>query len=359
VAGEVGGEDLAVLHDGDAVHDGPVDPPGTGRVAGLAAGEVADLLLGLELDGVGVEDEGVGEVPGEEHPPRLESEEGRRDLGDLADRLLEGPELAVADPEGQEGGRPVRSVVTVEMGSAVGDADDHGRVLLAVGHRLLPGPGLVHVPEGRLEPLVDGQVEEGVGRLDAELGGDVGDGPLDELLVLGLHHLVDLDDLPPRWRQGGTLRSVGVRVVHGVAHLVAPAGLGQKGELLRHRQAGTENGVEGGDALVEVRPRRDPEVAVEGVVAKEREDPDPLVTDVIDPGGDVVPSRPGDVDLGPAAQALEDDRQPRGPAQAFEEVAVVLVESPDGRAVEVGDRSPPVLARLADEDLEFGQGREP
>src|SRR5580658_7411635 len=68
VTGKVGREDLAVLHDGDTVHDGPVDPPGPGRVAGFATGEIADLLLRLELDRLGIEDEGVGVVAGQEHP---------------------------------------------------------------------------------------------------------------------------------------------------------------------------------------------------------------------------------------------------------------------------------------------------
>ena len=129
--------------------------------------------------------------------------------------------------------------------------------------------------------------------------------------LLGRGHLVHLDHAPARRRQRRPLGTVGVGVLHGMAHLVAlPPGRAAARASVVRRRPGPDDLVPRRHPLVEVGARLDAEVAVEGVVAQQRVDAHPLAPDLFDPRRHLLPLRPRDVDLGAPAEALEDDRQP-------------------------------------------------
>ena len=189
----------------------------------------------------GVEHEEVGGVAGQEHAAVGEAAERGRDGGDLADALLEREALPLAHPVLQEVAVGLGAVVAVEVGAAVGGADDHVRVGLGLPRALDPLRRLGPPEELDGEVLGQREVEHGVGRVDAELGGDVDERAADELLVLGLRHLVDVQHVPVRRRQRRALRRVAVGVLDRVADRVAERRVAQQRDALVARSVASVN----------------------------------------------------------------------------------------------------------------------
>ena len=171
---------------GHAVDDGGVHALGLRRPAGGAVGEVVGEPLLVGADGVGVEDHDVGGVAGEQQAAVGEAAQRGGDGGDLAHALLEGEALPLAHPVLEEPGVGLGAVVAVEVGAAVGRADDHVRVVLGDLGALDPLGRLGLPEELDGEVLGGGDVEEGVGGVHAALGGDVDERAAEQLLVLRL-----------------------------------------------------------------------------------------------------------------------------------------------------------------------------
>ena len=140
------------------------------------------------------------------------------DGGDLAHALLEGEALPLAHPVLEEPGVGLGAVVAVEVGAAVGGADDHVRIVLGDLGALDPLRGLGLPEELDGEVLAGGDVEERVGGVHAPLGGDVDERAAEQLLVLRLAHLVHVQHRPAGRRERGAGVGVAVRVVDPVAH---------------------------------------------------------------------------------------------------------------------------------------------
>ena len=161
----------------------PLGPRGP---AGGAVGEVVGEPLLVGADGVGVEDHEVGGVADQQQAAVGEAAERGGDGGDLAHALLEGEALPLAHPVLEEPGVGLGAVVAVEVGAAVGRADDHVRVVLGDLGALDPLGRLGLPEELGGEVLGGGDVEERVGGVHAALLGDVDERAAEQLLVLRL-----------------------------------------------------------------------------------------------------------------------------------------------------------------------------
>ena len=164
-----------------------MDAVGIGLEPADPAGEVVNQLLAARsTDGLGVEDHQIGPVPRPHLSPVHEAQDGGRHRGELADALLERPLPEVQYPAPQEVGAVVRAVVPGQVGTAVGRADDHVRIVLGLLHRSHPCVGLGHPAELGPEVVGQSQVQHGIGRCHALLLGNVQHGTPDKVGELGI-----------------------------------------------------------------------------------------------------------------------------------------------------------------------------
>ena len=214
-------------------------PTGWSAVRRSAFGrEVAHAPDRTGRHGRGIEHDDVGPRAGPQVAAIGEAEDVGLHAGELADRLLHRHEAAVAHPVAEEVGGLRRVAQLADVGARVGEPERAVLVDQQVGHVgfVVVGDDAAH-PERELG-LVEREVEQRVERLDAALGGDVGEPAADELGVrvalpdrVGVPPRTEVPDARPALHHLLTPRGIGVRT-----GALVDRGVLQRGEALVHRE---------------------------------------------------------------------------------------------------------------------------